>query len=40
MHFHNLEEVLDLARNLNASFCHFKRSADEVANDLAKEGVS
>lgn len=34
------EEVLDLARNSNASFRHVKHTANQVANGLAKEGVS
>lgn len=33
-----MEEVLDLARQLNASFHHVKQAANEVADDLAKEG--
>lgn len=35
-----MEEVLDLARQLNASFHHVKQVANEVADDLAKEGGS
>lgn len=34
-----MEEVFDLAKNLEASFCHVKRSAGEAVDALAKEGV-
>lgn len=34
------DEALDLARHLGASFYHVKRSANKVADELAKEGGS
>lgn len=34
------EEVKDLAEDVEISFVHVKRSANFVANALAKEGVS
>lgn len=33
------EEEMDLAIKLNTSFVHIKRSANEIANGLAKERV-
>lgn len=35
-----MEEVRGLARNLNAYFFHIPRSANEVADNVAKEGVA
>lgn len=35
-----LEEVLDLAKALDVSFVHVKKTANSAADLLAKEGVS
>lgn len=34
-----VEEVIDSASKLNVSFSHVKRSANEMVDALAKEGV-
>eukprot|EP00268_Persea_americana_P065005 TRINITY_DN8614_c0_g1_i4.p1 TRINITY_DN8614_c0_g1~~TRINITY_DN8614_c0_g1_i4.p1 ORF type:complete len:144 (-),score=24.76 TRINITY_DN8614_c0_g1_i4:84-515(-) len=35
-----IEEVLDISKSLDVSFYHINRSANKVADHLAKEGVS
>lgn len=35
-----MDEVMDLARSMNASFLHIRRSTHEMADKLAKESIA
>lgn len=35
-----MEKVMDLARSMNASFLHIRKSTHEMADKLAKEGIA